>query len=54
MQSCDSWTLVKENSDKKKNCQETRLFVWKVEYFDGLQLPQSLIFFIEILYTFPT
>ena len=34
--------------------QETRLFVWKIENFDELQLPQSLIFFAEILHTFPT
>ena len=31
---------------------ETRLFVWKIENFDELQLPQSLIFFAEILHTF--
>ena len=34
--------------------QETRLFVWKIENFDELQLPQSLIFFAEISHMFPT
>ena len=29
-------------------------FVWKIENFDELQLPKSLIFFAEILHTFPT
>ena len=33
---------------------ETRLVVWKIENFDELQLPQSLIFFAEILHLFPT
>ena len=33
---------------------ETRLFVWKIENFDELQLLQSLIFFAEIFYMFPT
>ena len=30
------------------------LFVWKIENIDELQLPQSLIYFAEILHTFPT
>ena len=34
--------------------QETKLFVWKIENFDELQLPQNLIFFAEILDTFST
>ena len=29
-------------------------FVWKIENFDELQLPQSLVFFAEILHTFST
>ena len=29
-------------------------FVWKIENFDALQLPYSLIFFAEILHTFST
>ena len=33
---------------------ETKLFVWKIENFDELQLPQNLIFFAEILDTFCT
>ena len=32
--------------------QETRFFVWKIENFNELQLPLSLIFFAEILHTF--
>ena len=35
---------------EKKN----RFFVWKIENFDELQLPLSLIFFAEILHTFST
>ena len=38
--------FVKENPDKKKNK--------KIENFDDLQLPQGLIFFAELLHTFPT
>ena len=34
--------------------QETRRFVWKIESFDELQLPQNSIFFAEILHTFST
>ena len=34
--------------------QETRYFVWKIETFDELQLPQNWIFFAEILHMFPT
>ena len=34
--------------------QETGFFVWKIENFDELQLPYSLIFFDEILHTFST
>ena len=33
---------------------ENRLFARKIENFDELQLPKSLIFFAEILHTFPT
>ena len=29
-------------------------FVWKIENFDEVQLPQKLIFLAEILYTFST
>ena len=29
-------------------------FVWKIENFDELQLPESLIFFAEILHAFFT
>ena len=32
---------------------ETRLFFWKTKNFGKLQLPQSLIFFAEILHMFP-
>ena len=38
------------NLDKDYYFQETRLFVWKIENFDKLQLPQSLVFFAEILF----
>ena len=34
--------------------QETNFFVWKIENFDELQLPQSLILFAEILGSFST
>ena len=34
--------------------QETRFFVWKIENFVELQLPQSLIFFAEISHMFST
>ena len=30
--------------------QETRFFFWKIDNFDELQLPQSLIFFTKILH----
>ena len=33
--------------------EKTRLFVWKIEKFDELQLPLCFIFFAEILHTFP-
>ena len=41
------------NLDRALLFQETKLFVWKIENFDELQLPQSLIFFAEILHMFP-
>ena len=34
--------------------QESRLFVRKIENFDQLQLPQSLILVAEIVHTFST
>ena len=42
------------NLDKALLFQETRFFVWKIEKFDGLQLPQSSIFFAETSHLFPT
>ena len=33
---------------------ETRIFVWKIENFDELQLPYSLIFIAEIVHKFPS
>ena len=36
------------NSDKAVLFRDTRLFVWKIENFDKLQLPQSLTFFAGI------
>ena len=41
------------NLDRALLFQETKLFVWKIENFDELQLPQSLIFLAEILHMFP-
>ena len=31
---------------------ETRYFAWKIENYDELQLPETLMIFIEILHTF--
>ena len=28
---------------------ENRLFVWKIENFDELQLPEGLVYFAEVL-----
>ena len=33
---------------------ETRYFVWKIENFNDLKLPQSLIISAKILHMFPT
>ena len=50
------WYLNLDNADHldKYPGRETRLFVWKIGNFDEVQLPQSLIFFAEILHTFLT
>ena len=42
------------NLDKVLLFRRNQLFVWKSKNFGELQLPQSLIFFAEILHTFPT
>ena len=42
------------NLDKSLLIRRNQAFVWKIEYFDELQVPSSLIFFADILHKFPT
>ena len=42
------------NYNKALLISEIKLFVWKIENFDKLQLPQGLIFFLKVFHTFPT
>ena len=49
-----SYHPARSGDQRQSGRDDIMVFAWKIEYFDKLQLPQSLIFFAEILRTFST